>query len=232
MTENKENQNIFKPEKSDNTNMIPGDPKGSPDEFFSNKTIVFIDAGFLSKLSKHFGDGRYLVCNLIDFSKRLARKKNLDCKRIFYYTAPPFLSQKSSPDEIKRKKDYDNFAFAMKKYPDFVIREGRCQRLRIDNKFEYCQKGVDTLMIMDLMDMLIDYPQIKRIILIATDSDFVPLIKKLKERKVSTILYTYYEKIRNTPFSISNHLIQSVHKYILLTKQDFENSPLTWIKSN
>ncbi len=189
-------------------------------------TIVFIDAGFLSKLSKHFGNGKYLIYDLIEFSRNLSKKQNLNCKKIFYYTAPPFLSPKPSFDEIKRKKDYDTFTSAMKKYLNFIIREGRCQRLKINDKFEYSQKGVDTLMVMDLIDMLIDYPQIKKTILIATDSDFVPVIKKLKERKISTILYTYYEKGRKAIFSTSNELIQSVNKYILLTKSDFTSCPL------
>lgn len=189
-------------------------------------TMVFIDAGFLSKLSKHFGDGKYLRYDLIGFSRNLAKKQNLNCKKIFYYTAPPFLSQKPSPEEIKKKKDYDTFTSAMKKYPNFIIREGRCQRLKINNKFEYSQKGVDSLMVIDLIDILIDYPQIKKIILIATDSDFVPVIKKLKERKVLTILYTYYEKGRTAIFSTSNELIQSVDKYVLLTKHDFTSYPL------
>lgn len=189
-------------------------------------TIVFIDAGFLSKLSKHFGNGKYLVYDLIDFSTNLSKKQNLSCKKIFYYTASPFLSPNPSFGEIKKKKNYDNFTSAMKKYPNFIIREGRCQRLKINDKFEYSQKGVDTLMVMDLMDILIDYPKIRKIILIATDSDFVPVIKKLKERKISTILYTYYEKGRKAIFSTSNELIQSVNKYALLTKEDFTSCPL------
>ena len=227
-----ENQNVYKPLNADNNNMNPGDPQGLPDESFFDDTLVFIDAGFLSKLSKHFGGGKYILYDLINFSRSLAKRQKLKCKKIFYYTAPPFLSPKPSTDEIKRKKDYDNFLSAMKKYPDFIIREGRCQRLKIDGKFEYCQKGVDTLMIMDLMDMLIDYVEIKKIFLIATDSDFVPIIKKLKERKVSTILYTYYEKGRKAIFSTSNELIQSADRYILLAKSDFTSCPLNKKEKN
>ena len=189
-------------------------------------TAVFIDGGFLSKLSKHFGNGRYLVYDLIEFSRKLSRKQNLNCKKIFYYTAPPFLPSNPSPEETKRKRDYDTFISAMKKYQDFIIREGRCQRLKINNKFEYGQKGVDSLMVMDLMDILIDFPQIKKISLIATDSDFVPVIKKLNDRNVSTILHTYYETGRKALFSTSNELIKSVNKYILLNKDDFTSCPL------
>ena len=79
---------------------------------------------------------------------------------------------------------------------------------------------------MDLMSVPLKYPEIKKIILVSSDSDFVPIVENLEESGVKTILYTYYEKIRNTPFSISNHLVKSVHKYVLLTKEDFFMSPL------
>jgi len=72
------------------------------------------------------------------------------------------------------------------------------------------------------MSVMIDYPNVKRIILIASDSDFVPVINNLKRRGIKTILYTYYEKGRKSTFSTSNELIQSVNRYVLLKKEDFE----------
>ncbi len=102
--------------------------------------------------------------------------------------------------------------------------------MKIDGKFEYKQKAVDVFLAMDLTNIPVKYPNIKKIILIATDSDFVPVIKNLEEQAIKTILYTYYEKKRNTNFSRSNELIKSVHKYVLLSKQDFDNAPLNKYK--
>lgn len=184
-------------------------------------TLVFIDAGFLSKLSRHFGDGKYLVYDLIKFSKGISKKQNLFVKKVFYYTAPPFVSGKPSSKEIKKKKGYDNFIAKLSKNKDFIIREGRCQRLKIDGEFIYKQKGVDSLAVIDLINVIIDYPEIKNIIIIASDSDFVPVIDNLKKRGIKIILYTYYEKGRKATFSTSNELINSVNGYILLTKDDF-----------
>ncbi len=195
-----------------------------------NETIVFTDAGFLSKLSKHFGNGKYLVYNLIDFSKRLSKKQDLFCKKTFYYTSPPFIPNKPSEVEIKKKKDYDNFISRISENKDFIVREGRCQRLRINNQFEYSQKGVDALVVMDMMDAPVYYPNIKKIILIASDSDFVPIIKNLGKKGIKTILYTYYEKNRKSIFSTSNELIKSVYKYVLLKRDDFTSCPLIKIK--
>ena len=190
------------------------------------ETIVFIDAGFLSKLSKYFGEGKHLIFDLFEFPKHLSKKQNLFCKKTFYYTAPPFLSDKPTTEEIKRKRNYDNFIEKLSRNKDFIIREGRCQRLKIDSKYVYKQKGVDSLAVMDLINILIDYPHIKQIIIIASDSDFVPVIDLLKKRGVNTILYTYYERGRKAIFSTSNELIKAVHKYIFISKNDFDSSPL------
>lgn len=46
-------EKVYKLEEDNNINMLPGDPKGLPDESLSfEKTLVFIDEAFLSKLSK------------------------------------------------------------------------------------------------------------------------------------------------------------------------------------
>jgi len=48
----------------------------------------------------------------------------------------------------------------------------------------------------------------------------------LERKGIKTILYTYYEKKRDTPFSRSNHLIKSVYKYVLLKKENFDRAEL------
>lgn len=190
------------------------------------ETLVFIDEGFLSKLSKYFGKGNYLKFNKIAFAKSISKKQNLFCKKIYYYTAPPFQSEKPSKEESERYRNYRKFIRKISQDDILEIREGRCQRLKIDGKFTFKQKAVDSLMIMDLMKVPLESPSIKRIILIASDSDFVPIIKYLSKLNIKTVLYTYYEKRRKSKFSTSNDLIKSVHKYILLTKEDFEDVSL------
>lgn len=197
---------------------------GTPDDFHSmNNTLIFIDAGFLSKLKKHFSA---LKTDLIKLSDNLSEKENLSCNKIFYYTAPPFQSGKPTKNESTRYKKYLSFKDKLLRYSKIIIREGRCQRLKIENDFTYKQKGVDILLAMDLTSIPIKFPNIKTIILLTTDSDFVPLIEDLKQQNINIILYTYFERKRNTKFSRSNHLLKSVSKYIQLTKQDFENATL------
>jgi uncharacterized LabA/DUF88 family protein len=218
------NQKAYKLNGSDKGNMLPGDLKGLPDESFFD-TLVFIDANFLSKVSKHFGGEKYLVYDLVKLSNNLSRKQKLRCKQIFYYTAPPFQSQVPTKEEERKKWGYDKFTKKIKEY-GILVREGRCQRLKIDNKFEYKQKAVDILLAMDLMSVPLEFPRVKRIILIASDSDFVPVVKNLRQKGIKTILYTYYERKRNTNFSRSNYLIKSVHKYKILSIDDFEEAQL------
>ncbi|MBI2105811.1 NYN domain-containing protein [Candidatus Woesearchaeota archaeon] len=194
-------------------------------------TLVFLDAGFLSKLSKHFGKGKYLVYDIVRFSEHISKKQNLSCKNIFYYTAPPFMPGRPSKKETKRKKLYDDFISKLSKNKNLTVREGRCQRLKINNKFEYIQKGVDSLVVIDLMNVCIDYPEIKKIIIIACDSDFVPVIDDLKRKGIKTTLYTYYERGRKAKFSTSNELIKSVDKYVLLLKENFTSFQLTKIQN-
>ena len=193
------NKKIYKHKVCNNNSMLPGDRNGSPDESFFNGTLVFIDEGFLSKLSKHLGKGKYLKFDKIHFSRELANKQKLSCKKIFYYLAPPFQCEPPTKEEELLREGHDRFVKKLRKR-GIVVREGRCQRLKIDNKFKYNQKAVDILLAMDLVLTPLKYPKIKRIILIACDSDFVPVIQSLMEFGVKTILYTYYEKKRNTKF--------------------------------
>lgn len=187
-------------------------------------TLVLIDAGFLSKLSKYLGKGKYLKFDIIQFSFNLAKKQNLFCKHIYYYTAPPFQSNKPVKLEKSMKENYDKFIQKLSNKTNITIREGRCQRIvKDDGKFDYNQKGVDTLLTMDLMRIPLEYSKIKEVILIACDSDFVPTIEYLKRFHIKVILYTYYEN-RKSKFSTSNELIQTVSKYVLIEKEDFNKS--------
>lgn len=205
--------------------MIPGDLQRSPDEFYMEETLVFIDAGFLSKLSKYFGKGKYIRYNIIKFSENLAKVQNLNCKHIFYYTAPPFQSSPVKREEQIRKESYDEFIAKLSQNRIITIREGRCQRLKLsDSKFVFKQKGVDSLAVIDIISIPRRYPNIKKIILIACDSDFVPVIEDLKKLNIKIILYIYYEKGRKSIFSTSNELIKAVSKYVLLRKEDFEKA--------
>lgn len=81
----KENpQKVYKPLKVNNSNILPGNLQRLPDDYFSEDTLIFIDAGFLSKLSKYFGNGQYLKFDKLRFAINLSKKEKFFCKKIFY----------------------------------------------------------------------------------------------------------------------------------------------------
>lgn len=192
----------------------------------TEKAIVFVDDGFLAKLSKYFGGGAYIKFDKVMFCKNIVKKQNLECEKIFYYTAPPFQSDKPTREESARYRNYKRFVDALSKDKQVIVREGGCQRLKIDNTFIYKQKAVDSLAIIDMMSVPLDYPSIKQIILIASDSDFVPIIEKLKNIGIIVIVYTYFVKKRDTGLSRSNFLLRAASKYARLSKQDLLDAPL------
>lgn len=190
-----------------------------------DNTLVFVDAAFLSVLSKNFGGGKHLNVDISMFAKDISRRHNLFCKHIFYYTAPPFLSDKISKDEYVRKKGYDKFLSKISKDKGITVREGRCQKItNKDNEVKYTQKGVDALMVLDMALVSIKFKDVRKIILITSDTDFCPIIEELDKLNIETLLCIYYEKKRSGKFSVSHHLIDCCESVYYLTKKDFEKN--------
>lgn len=192
------------------------------------ETLVFIDEGFLDKLTKILGGGVRLKFDKFNFAKKIAIKQNLLCKHLFYYTCPPFQSDSPTKDEIKRKKGYDKFIEALSKNNNITIRQGRCQKIiNSDGRMDYKQRGVDTLLTIDLSHLREDFSYINKIILVSSDTDFCPIILDIKNRwKIEVILYSYFERKRNSRFSLSNELLKCCSRYVKLTEEDFDGVPL------
>jgi len=187
-----------------------------------NSALLFVDAGFLSKLSKHFGKRKHLKFDYSLFFRFLAEKKGLFLEKIFYYTAPPFQSENPSKEEISRKKGYDKFISKLNKDNLILVREGRVQRIKYLDGEKFNQKGVDTLMTLDLAFSKDKFPKIKKFIILTSDTDFVPAIKELKNFGIKFILYTYLEKKRDSRFFLSHHLLNCCDEVEYLKKEDLE----------
>lgn len=156
------------------------------------ETLVFIDEGFLDKLTKFLGDGTRLKFDKFEFAKRISKQQNLSYKHLFYYTSPPFQGAFPTEDEKKRKEGYDKFVASLSKNKDISVREGRCQKIiNQDGGMEYNQKGVDTLLTIDLSHIKEDYPKIKKIILVSSDTDFCPSIKDIKKKSKHRSYFIY-----------------------------------------
>lgn len=224
-------QKFYKSANVGNNNILPNDLKRSSDDSFY-KALVFIDAGFLSKLSKYSGGGKYLRYDLIGICKNIPKKQNLVCKHIYYYAFLLFQRDNSTKEESERYKRYKKFKNALSMDKIIFIREEKCQRAQLDGEFVFCQRGVDAPVIMGLISIPLDCKVIKKIMLTANDSDFVPAINKLRVLGMKIILYTYYSEKRQSSFAGSNELLKSVLKYVQLNRQDFDDAILKKEKHN
>jgi len=183
-------------------------------------TIVFIDGGYLSFISKFFGKGKPLKFKVEVFAKNLAKSSGLNCKKIYFYTAPPYQGSNSTDDENKRKASYDRFILKLKEV-GIIIREGRCQK--INNNYQ--QKGVDTLLTIDLL-RIPRLEGISDVIVLTSDTDFVPIIADLSQDGINVILAYFSDKKRKSGLSLSNHLWRVCKDRIQVKKEHFENSAM------
>ncbi len=188
-------------------------------------TLIFVDDGFFGLVKKKFKKETGNNNKYLQTFRNICKKEKLNLKHVFIYTAPPYQSPKPTKNEIFMINRYTNMVKMLKKKKWITLREGRCQRtLNKDKKFDYRQKGVDALIILDMCDFKEDFPDIKKIILIASDSDFVPVIERMKKKGNEIILYTYFDRKRNSRFSTSNHLLKVSSKWVKLEAKDFEDS--------
>ena len=179
---------------------------------------VFIDGRYLLKVAKHFFGDNPPTYDINQFGINLAKKQDLICTDRSYYIAPPYQDPKPNPDQRRRKANHDRFVNALNKISGFTVKEGRCQRLSDG----YHQKGVDTLITMDLLSVAIK-GDVNKIILFACDTDFVPIIKKIKDEfDIKVILYYYSDFVRGSKFSMSNHLIDACSESFLIDKTYFD----------
>jgi len=188
-------------------------------------TLIFVDDGFFGLVKKHFQKITGKSKKYLQTFKNICKTENLNLKHLFVYTCPPFQSPKPTDKEDFLMSRYQNMTKMLRKKLWVTLREGRCQRIiNEEGLADYCQKGVDALIILDMYDIKETYPHIKKIILIASDSDFAPVIERMKQKGIEVILYTYFDRKRNSRFSTSNKLLEVVSRWVKLNESYFDNS--------
>lgn len=196
----------------------------------SESTVVFVDDGFFRLIKRYFQEKIGKKLRFLETFRNISKNENLEIKHLFIYMAPPFQSRTPTEDEKDRKKRYDDIKKMLDKKNWITVREGRCQRV-FDSKNNpiYSQKGVDSWLVADLCLFKNDYPDINKIILISSDSDFAPIIELIKNKmKVEVILYTFFENKKQSFFYRSNHLLKACTKWVKLNEGFFMESGLEW----
>ena len=185
---------------------------------------VFIDSKYLQIIGSEFKLKKLFKKNydINQFAITISKHKSYWCESVHYFTAPPFQATPPTDDQKSRRTNYDRFINKLKRIPNFFIWEGRCQK--VDGKFH--QKGVDTLLTMKLIEVASDNRG-KTIILVACDTDFVPVLNSIRKKYgVKVILYFYNDYVRSSKFSMSNEIITACDEAVLITPDLFEKSVL------
>jgi len=188
-------------------------------------TLIFVDDGFFGLVKKHLQNKTGKTKKYLQTFRNICKKEELNLKHLYIYTCPPYQSPKPTKQEDFLMSRYQNMTSMLKNKGWITLREGRCQKITDKNGItDYCQKGVDALVILDMYDFKENYPQVKKIILIASDSDFVPVIERMKQKGIYVIIYTYFDRLRNSRFSTSNHILKAASKWVKLNESYFEDS--------
>ncbi len=186
-------------------------------------TLVFVDDGFFGLVKKHFQRQDGKPKRYLQTFRNICKKENLKLKHLYIYTAPPYQSSRPTEKEDFMMSQYQNMTKMLRNKEWITLREGRCQKIiNKQGKEEFSQKGIDALIILDLYDTKEIHPDIRKIILIASDSDFVPVIERMKQKGFEIIIYTYFDRKRHSKLSTSNHLLKVASRWVKLKSEDFE----------
>jgi uncharacterized LabA/DUF88 family protein len=172
-----------------------------------SRVMVFIDGGYVrAGLKKMFGDEKM---NYRAFAESLAKSTKLDwihpqLVRAYYYDAP---SSKSEPDHKDRLEYLKGI-----RGRDFL--EVRLGRLRRSSKKGRQQKGVDTLIAIDMLTKAYQN-HYDVAVLVTGDDDFRDLVKAVKNAGKS--VYGAYFMT-----SVSLRLSQNFDRRLFLTKELIE----------
>ena len=191
-----------------------------------DKIGVFIDGGFLAVITKYVfpnEDGTPRKLDLHEFSKVLCEENEGTLMRSYFYHCPPYQGAYPTPEERKRKEGYDSWVSSVRKLKQMQIREGRLRKVYgSDGKHDFIQKGVDVLLAIDMLKLTLK-GSINKIILLSSDSDFVPVVRALRDEGASVILYNYRDPT-GTKNCFSQHLHDECDDRKQLTEELFEKA--------
>ncbi len=163
------------------------------------KTVLFIDGGYLAKISKSFGQPKI---DFHAFSELLCAAGD-DRLRTYYYYCMPFQSHPMpSVEESSRYKNAEKFVKSLVRLSKFEVRLGRFKKIQNGLSEEYVQKGIDVMLAVDLVKMSWS-KQIDKAILLASDSDFIYAIQAAKDAGVWTKLcYSDKHPVNDSMFDV------------------------------
>jgi uncharacterized LabA/DUF88 family protein len=156
--------------------------------FFMSRSCVFVDGGYFQKvLERDFERPR------VDFARLgpVLAGAYEPLLRLYYYNCPPYQSASATPQERELVRKADRFYYALRNLPNLQLRLGRLAFRGISREtgepiFE--QKRVDIQLAVDLLTLSYSR-QIATAVIVAGDSDFIPVFQAAKDQAVRIVLY-------------------------------------------
>lgn len=170
-----------------------------------------IDGGYLGVLNKkNFCDSKGKP-HYVDYGKVgqiLVGRHNCELLRSYFYSCAPYISPKPTEEEKQRQRKFDQFLFNLKKLDRLAVRLGKLKKFQGPNgEFEFEQKGVDVQLAIDALQLSLK-GKIQKVILIAGDSDFVPVIEAIKDEGIDVILYYHESSVHRMLLEVCDLKIQ------------------------
>lgn len=172
------------------------------------KGAIFIDGGYFNKILKHFF--KEADVDYFKISDLICKELKVNRLRTYYYHSLPIVRPNNKEDE-RRHSNMSRFVSNLRRLPRFEVKLGRLQL--IGGQFK--QKMVDVLMSLDIASMCFD-KQIKQVILIAGDADFIPAVKKAKD--YGAIVHLYHH-----PSSVHTELLDEVDELHPISQELIDN---------
>lgn len=158
------------------------------------RAAIFIDGGYLFKQMQ---DAKVTpdYSRLAEFFLApLSRRIPLDLMRCYFYYCPPWISDKPTEDELRRKAGHERFLHEIQEACDrWQIRLGKLERRRDGEKDVFAQKRVDVQLSVDLVQHTAA-GHIQHAVMVAGDSDFIPAIVAAKESGATVSLWCDHDR--------------------------------------
>jgi len=149
------------------------------------RSAIFIDGGYMRRLYRLYNETPFAYDKLCQIAT-----EGTQLLRAYYYDCPPYVSSSPSPEQREKQRRWDGFNAQLNRIPNFDVKLGRLKKVPNgpDNKDEFVQKRVDIMLATDLVVHGV-LGHIERAVLCTSDSDFVPVVEKVKEHGVNVQLY-------------------------------------------
>ena len=159
-----------------------------------DRIICLIDGGFIAQMSRNYD----IEKEEIDFLKLIQKMAgNIPMLRTYYYDCAPYADNEPNDYQKVLQANFENFKKTLLQTPQLEVKLGRIQRIFENGRPIYSQKGIDTLMAIDLVTFSTK-KLITHAVLMTGDADLVPAIQVSKNEGVIVKVISFEEYNKST----------------------------------